>query len=66
MQSGVNTAKEQNQRSFNEKGNGKSKATDEARSEEKSMKLGSSEKNEGRVNSNAPKADKELDKWLED
>ena len=39
---------------------------DEVRSEERKYGFRKCKEKEGRVKSNAPKADKELDKWLED
>ena len=48
------------------KGSGKTKVTDEGRSEEIKHEVRKHRKKEGRVKSNAPKADNEWDKWLED
>ena len=48
------------------KGSAKTKVTDEARSEERKYEIRKHRKKEGQTNSNAPKADEELDKWLED
>ena len=48
------------------KGSRKTKVIDEARSEERKYEFRKHRKKEGWVKSNEPKADKELDKWLED
>ena len=45
---------------------GKTKVIDESKSEERKYEFVKHRKKEGRVKSNTQKADKELDKWLED
>ena len=48
------------------KGSGKNEVMNEARSEERKYEVWKHRKKEGRVMSNAQKADKELGKWLEE
>ena len=48
------------------KSSSSTKVIDEARSDETNHEFRNHRKKEGRVNSNAPKADEELVKWLED
>ena len=48
------------------KGSGKKKVTDEVMSEETKREVRKHRKKEGQVKSNAPKADKAWDEWLEE
>ena len=46
------------------KGSGKTKVIDEAKIEDRKHKVKKCRKKEGKVKSNAPKSDKEKEKWL--
>ena len=66
VQALIDLNNKRNDISMFKKGSGNEKMKDEARSEKRKYEFRKHKEKEGQVKSNAPKADKELDKWLED